>query len=125
MPSVANPRFDRAADTVYATSRTMMRIILLCGGCVFAMLLGAATGRARRRRVVGLYLCGARCSRFEVDGAVGRYHLGDGELERLDAFASDGGDGVERKLAALGHGGEFFEFFWNNKVQSRGDEGGV
>ena len=45
---------------------------------------------------------------FEVDGAVGRDHLADGVLEGFDAFSGDGADFVEGKLAAFGHGGEFF-----------------
>ena len=87
-------------------------------------MLGAATCGAWWRRVVGFYLGGGQSCRFELDRAVGRDHLGDGELERLYAFASDGRDGVERKLAALRHGGEFFEFGGIGNVRFSGNEDG-
>ena len=50
--------------------------------------------------------------------------FGDGVLELVDAFAGDGGDGVEGQLAALGEGREFFEFVGVGDVGLGGDEDG-
>ena len=55
---------------------------------------------------------------------MGGDHLGDGVLEGFDAFAGDGGDFVEGKLAALGHGGELFQFVGIGYVDFGGDEDG-
>ncbi len=84
-----------------------------------------ATSRIWRRGWIGGFsLGGHRRRRREFDGAVGRDHLGDGVFEGFDAFAGDGGDVVEGELAALGHGGEFFELVGIGYVDLGGDEDG-
>src|SRR3981081_2284504 len=67
--------------------------------------LSAAACGAGWRRIVGFELRGCGGLRglwFDVDGAVGCDHLGDGILETFDAFAGDGGDLVEGEFAAPG-----------------------
>jgi glyoxylase-like metal-dependent hydrolase (beta-lactamase superfamily II) len=50
--------------------------------------------------------------------------VADGVLELLDAEAGDGGDGVEGKLAALRHCGEFLELGGIGDVDLGGDDDG-
>ena len=71
-----------------------------------------------------LQLDGSSGFRFKVDGTVRCDELGDSVLERFDAFSRDGGDRIEGKLAALGHGCEFFKLVGVGDVGFGGDEDG-
>ena len=71
-----------------------------------------------------LQLDGSSGFGFGVRRTVGCDELGDGVLERFDTFSRDGGNRIERELAALGHGCEFFELVGVGYVGFGGDEDG-